>query len=945
MGDVTLQFAVNATATYASVSYLQGQAASSAGGSGGSIGPKNEDLKPVRIVEGAPKQRFTGRHARVNGTIVYSKKKEHKQKISAGGGGGGKGGGGSGVSQTSYTYTADLVVAFGEAFEGTDGLSKIHRIDRIKANGKRIWEFGKEDQYDNLWDSVVISLGADDANVQSWLEDIFGVDKVPGFRGTAVAYIRGLKLDDWAGNFPQQIDAVLQPNPGPFSVGDAVHAIWSRIEGRDPDDDIDTSAFTGANLSPDSEDGVSPMLGLQVDGFESPLRMIETLMSAYDGQAQPREGKLHFFDRGTEPVIVVDAGDLEAVSDAPSHDRPALLEDRSDFSIPSEITLSYRDPESGYQVASVRESINDAPPGQNAASVDLPIVLSRKAARQVARRRLYEPMQLRGEMTFRVPWSRYCHGLAGDVWAVPKDGQVFYVRALEVTRGANWTLEVHGTVDDVRNGADPILSSAAGNLGSVPVVDDDPEDGVSTDEDELEDLLEAYVPPEVTTIALNLPAQKKDHLDEAVITFGVCAKDPSAAWVSHRLFVSEKADGPYYEVKKGAAQSEAVMGKVLNVKWKGTNTFYLRDDQPGVGGFRGWDEETELTVLCYEGELESAPSKLEVYSERKYWLAFANGEILAYRTSTPVAGTTHDLTGLGMEVGGTGFFLKRNNAGVDFTTILAIGDYIQVVGLGEAANKTLLRRVEGLLADTIAFSLTGTEPLTPEGPVADTVKLSMAVNPGVFKLTGLLRGLLDTGDHCQHPTIASAYDAEEWISLDPDNLTFVKRSHGKIGQLLYYKALPFGLDLADGIEQSIEITGESFRPFRPAAFQAYRDGTGPTNRNVKLKWRHRTRAPFQSPWKKEPHHLVLEFEPDRYVIEVYASSAMAALLATIKVTAADEDHGDDQFPDYRTHNFSEAQQAAAAGGSVLGNALFFRIRQVGKVLKQGNWSTCEIGAA
>jgi len=936
MGNVTFQFAANAAATYAAASYINSQQASE---SGKVDGQRNDDLKPARVTEGAPKWRFTGRHARVNGTIVYSRKKEHKQKISAGGGGGGKGGGGGGVSSTQYTYTADLVVAFGEAFEGTDGLSKIHRVDRIKANGKRIWEFGKEDQYDKLWDSVVISLGGDDANVQAWLEDIFGTDKVPGFRGTVVAYIRGLRLDDWGGNFPQQIDAVLQPNPSPFHVGDAVRAIWSRIKDRDPDDDIDTSAATGANLSPEQEDSVYPMLGLQVDGYESPLRMIETLMATYDIQAQPREGKLHFFDRGTEPVIVVDAADLEAVTGEPSRDRPALLEDRSDFSVPSELTLGYRDPKSGYQVASVHETINDAPPGENAASADLPVVLSRKAARMVARRRLYEPLQLRDELSFRVPWAKYSHGLAGDVWAVPKDGQVFYVRALKAERGADWSYEIRGTVDDVRNGAEPILSSSAGNLGNVPVVDDDPEDGVLSDEDELDDLLEAYVPPDVTAIALNLPPLKKDHLDEAVIAFGVCAKDPSAAWISHRIFVAEVSGGPYYEVKKGAAQSEAVMGKVLNVAWKGANYFYLRDTGAGRGGY--WDEETELTVLCCEGELASAPSKLDVYSDRRYWLAFANGEVLAYRTSTPLSGTTHDLTGLGMEVGGTGFFLKRNNAGVDFTTILAVGDYIQVVGFGEAANKTLLRRVDGLLADTIAFSITDTEPLTPEGPVADTVKISLAVNPGVFKLTGLLRGLMDTGDHCAHPVVSTAYASEEWLQLDPDNLTFVKRSTGKVGKTLYFKPLPYGQDLVDATERSIEITGESMRPFRPARFQAYRDGTGPTGKNVKLRWYHRTRAPFQSPWKKEPHHLVLEFEPDRYVIEVYASSAMASLLATIKVTAADEDHGDDQFPTYRTHNFSESQQSSAG---TLGQAFFFRIRQVGKALKQGNWATCEIGA-
>lgn len=942
MGDVTLQFAVNAVATYAAVSYINSQQASD---SNKVDGQKNDDLKPVRVTEGAPKWRFCGRHARVNGTVVYSKRYEIKEKISAGGGGGGKGGGGGAVSQTTYRYEADLVVCFGEAFEGTDGLSKVHRVDRIKCNGQRIWEYGKEDQYDKLWEDVTISLGGDDANVQAWLEDIKGADKVPGFRGTVTVYIQRLRLDDWGGQMPQQIDAVLQPNPAPFDVGDAVHAIWSRIEGRDPDEDIDTTEATGVNLAPDTEDSVYPMRGLQVDGFESPLRMIETLMATYDIQACEWEGKLHFYDRGSEPVIAVDAGDLEAVERTPGRDRPAELEGRSDYSVPSELVLSYRDTETGYQVASVHERINDAPPGQNAASADLPVVLTRKQARMVARRRLYEPLQLRDELKFRVPWVRYFEGRAGRVFAVPFEGQVYYVRALSCERGANWSMEVHGTVDDVRNGADPILSTSAGNLGNVPIVDDDPEDGESSDEDELEDLLEAYVPPEVTAIALSLPALKKDHLDEAVVTFGVCARDPSAAWVSHRLFVAEKSGGPYYEVKKGAAQSEAVMGKVLNVKWKGTNTFYLRDDQPGVGGFRGWDEETELTVICYEGELASAPSKLEVYSERRYWMAFANGEILAYRTSTPVGGTVHDLTGMGMEVGSTGFFLERTGSGVDFTTILAIGDYIQVVGFDEATNKTLLRRIAGLDANTLVFSLTDDEPLTPEGPVDATKKILLTVNPGVFKLTGLLRGLLDTGDHCQHPTVSTAYDAEEWISLDPDNLTFVKRSSGKVGQTLYYKALPFGMDLVDAVERSVEITGESFRPFRPAHFEAYRDGTGPTNKNVKLRWYHRTRAPFQSPWKKEPHHLILEFEPDRYVIEVYASSAMAALLETIKVTASDEDHGDDQFPGYRTHNFSESQQSGASGGNILGDALFFRIRQVGKVLKQGNWATCEIGAA
>lgn len=909
-----------------------------------------EDRNHVEYSPGSPIWKFCGRRARINGTIIWvSKIKEHKKTQSAGGGGGGKGGGGGGASFATYSYTADLAVLWGEGVRRTDGAGEIAAIRTVLANSRAIWKLNKEDQYDDMWDSFVNRLGTATQPPADMLEDEFGVGKVSAHRGFVVSYIYDLDLTPFGNALPGVLQAVVEPNASPYSVADAIADYWNSVPGRSAAADIDVTLATGANMQADTEDAVPPFRGMQEQGPTSVRKSIETICAAYDVTAQQRDGKIYFFDRGLESIITVDADDLEP-SDvgSPSRGMPIDIVDRDDTILPSALVVNFRDPKKRFQKNSVSFSMNDV--GENIVSVDLPMVLDRKTARRVAQRRLAEAYQQRQEASFKVPF-KYAHGQEGDIWAVPMEGQVYYIRATKIDIGADFRIAVTGTVDDVRTGTDPIYSSAAGNLGQIPDFDEDPEDGAGDEADEdgeVDELPENYIAPALEVDMANVPALTKPQMHIAAWLYGHCAEDRSKEWISARLFVSDSPDGPWNEVEKGKVESESELGYVRRVlKSDGTEVSTWSDFAVVARDCEAWDTEHTLRVAMFDGELESAESREQVYSNTRFWLKVGD-EIIGYRASAAVTPTVVDLTGMGAEIAhgaGPDFqpFLKLNSApgGFDFDDYADGLDYVTVEGFSEPKNAKFGKRVKSgpVNPTNLVFDLLVGDDLTDEGPVADDVRITLTVNPGTYDLTDLLRAIRDTGDHSTEHGPAS-HELELVTRLDMDALSVVKRSIGKINDTFYYKALPAGVDLADAPVVAVTLEGEGLRPFAPAHFAARRDGTGAAGKNVKFRWWHRTRQPFTSWMPKQATQLFEEGKVERYKLRIYSDSALTVLEREVEIVAPD-DHEGDEFPAVRTYNYTEGQQTT---DGVLGAALWAEVWQVGAVVKRGNSAFTSIGA-
>lgn len=942
-------FAIAAASTYIAVNggLFGGEQSKGAVDVGGNLDDRNH----TEYSPGSPIWKFCGRRARINGTIIWvSKIKEHKKTQSAGGGGGGKGGGGGGGSFATYSYTADIAVLWGEGVRRTDGAGEIAAIRTVLANSRAIWKLNKEDQYDDMWDSFVNRLGTATQPPADMLEDEFGVGKVSAHRGFVVSYIYDLDLTPFGNALPGVLQAVVEPNASPYSVADAIADYWNSVPGRSAAADIDVTQATGANMQADTEDSVPPFRGMQEQGPTSVRKSIETICAAYDVTAQQRDGKIYFFDRGLESIITVDADDLEP-SDvgSPSRGMPIDIVDRDDTILPSALVVNFRDPKKRFQKNSVSFSMNDV--GENIVSVDLPMVLDRKTARRVAQRRLAEAYQQRQEASFKVPF-KYANGQEGDIWAVPMEGQVYYIRATKIDIGADFRIAVTGTVDDVRTGTDPIYSSAAGNLGQIPDFDEDPEDGAGDEADadgEVDELPENYVVPSLHSTMANVPALTKAQMHVAGWLYGHCAEDVTKVWASARLFLSQDSNGPWNEVEKGKVESESAIGFVQSVKKADGTELYALPEIATAMDCEVWDTEHTMRVAMMDGALESAEDREQVYQSTKFWL-LVDEEIIGFRVATPVVPVVLDLTGMGATItattvlGVTRYTLSLDHPpmGFDFTADVGPWDYVTVEGFTFLQNLKFGKKTikpDETTADAIVFDADIGDALLDEGPVADDVKIALKVNPNCYDLSDLLRGLRDTGDHTDHDSSRIEFVTH----LDLDQLTLIKRSIGKIGETFTYKAVPTKQDLADvGVGAAI-LEGEGLRPFRPAAFRANRDGTGPTGKNVKFEWWWRTRQPFTACWPKHAIPLFEEGQTERYVLRIYDAATMldGDLVHEVEVVAPNDHDGKDEFPAKRTYNFTEGLQTTAG---VLGDALWAEVYQVGGAVKQGNISSTSIGA-
>lgn len=942
--EVAAQVVVSQATQAATSALLGGETASAAGGT--QAGAKLSDLRAVKMNEGAPMWMFSGRRARVNGCVIFCSKIKEKEVVTAIG---------PGMEQISFEYSVDIAIAWGQAAGGLDGFGKVNAIRQVILGGRTVWKVGKEDKYDDQWDEFDNSLGGQNVDPSEMIEDSKGAKRTSGYRNTAVSYIDGLALADFGNAIPTVADAILEPNPAPYKVSDALRDWWSRVPGRDADRDIDVSDVTGSNMIPEQEGGSYVFRGVQVEGPTPIGKTIAMIEAAYDVTHQHRNGVLCFFDRGKEGVIEVDAGDL-ATADPGSADtaRPLELTSLDNTALPSQLIVNYLDPKARYQRASASHFVNNAPAGQNVVTIDLPMVLTKKAARRIAKRRALEPYRLKFEAKFSVPWGRYMHGLEADLWAVPFDGQVYYVRALSVTLGANWRIEVRGMVEEIRTGTDPILSSAAGNLEDIDNHDDDPDDDPDQEDPDTENGAQ-YTPPLMVKAIADAPPFTEGQADKCGFLYQHCAEDPGKRWKSARVFIAPEADGPYHDLGDGL-RHESPIGRVLGAYKNGVYQSTIPDaPEAAWGNFP--DLDTKIRVQMHEGALETADDWLAVYGGENR--AIVGGEIIQWLTATPEVEQTIELTGLGMQVVAPNL-IKRTVAGIDFTTVVEVGNYVGVTGFLENANEAIYLKATAVVADQITLDVSslsgGLFPtLVNEGPLAADTVIELRVSTGIYVISGLLRGQMDTADH------AATHAVGELFMVQEQGVTkFIEQPTGKIGKDRWIKAVPKRATKNDVAPVGFTLAGECLRPWRPAYVHAFRgdDGTkgatrglgdapggsstpgtgqGTASADITLYCLHRTRLPGQDPTATENHPLVHERKIDLYRIEVSKTSSFATIVRTVDVEAPDDHDESDDTPGYRKWTYTAAQQSS--DGFFLTDGVYLRIQQRGGIKKNGNSET------
>lgn len=876
------------------------------------------EVQTAHSSDGAKMWRGYGRRGRIAGTIIWAQEPIHYTEDVAL----------DGIETTVDRYKANFAVAWGQSFAGTDGIGRVSDIIAVMASGKVIWKKNKNSKYDHRWKSWQNYNGGASQSKDSFLQGKLGNNKVSAFRNTALSVIEELRLEDIGGAIPQILEAIVEWDSGTPTLPGAVTAIWNRRPGASASTELDLTKLTGRNTIADTGGGTYPFQGVQYEGPKPISEMLEDLEIAYDLTIRHNGSKLQIMDRGSEDVIPIVQGHLGCAEGLADSRRPITVLEVEPRKQPSAVIVQYRAKNHGYQRATEDYPIANAPPGENKAQWEYPGVLLPKEARRIAKRRAIEAYRVGKEVSGITLPPDYMDALCGDLIPVTLEGQNYYVRIQQITRGANEVIEIDGVVEQVRGSEDEIIVSSDGELGANE--DDDP----SNDDDPLiddpeEDDVDGYLPSTLRVAPMNLPPLFKDaHAKTSGIYYAHAPEDPLATWKGAKAYRSWKASGGYSIMSSALAESD--MGIAL-------------EEMPDSSAARLQilDTATRLRVQMFRGAPVSRV-RSDVESGMN-WVAIGDAsenrwEICAFLDAEPEDEQEFDLTSTGLNI--ISAYQLGKSGGTSFVTMgITDGAWVRVRGFSaNGENVDFFRRVETVAANLLEFDPAG-EPLVEEGPLASGVAASIATNSGVYVLSNWFRGMRDTSDHAGEHVVGDLV-----VFLDGAT-NFEPMPKAKIGKKAKFKSVPKGQTLGDVNPHELKYVAETLRPFRPCWFLWKRtfvdmDGDDPRH-DLEISWVHRSRFPFPDPTTSQvpPHELDAEGKTHHYKVKIYSDSDRTTLVRSFDVDGVLDDHEPGESPQRVTKAYTVAQQEA---DGVLGDPLWLTIWQVGAIVPDGNQLFAEI---
>ena len=847
--------------------------------------------KPVAATAGAPMPRYTGRKVRVPGTVIYvSNYKIDKDKESSGGGKGAPG-----ATVTAITVKVDIAVAFGQAYYGTNGGGRAWKIGAVLANAKAVWKDAKPNQNDDRYDSISVYHGGTTQGPDSVLEGIKGTGKVPGFRDTVVVVIEDFELTDFGNSVPSTWEALVREvddDTTPKTVSDAIEDVWSRIPDR-TSAELDTTQASGANIV---ENGMTSKIttdghfwGLLTEGYVSPKEILNQIAVGYDLLAKQQGSKLVFLDRGDESIVTVTAGHLGTASGKSDTGRPVALRAASEKKLPSKVDVHY------YTVKSFRRGTRtiflegENVSHESAASVSLPLVFIKKAAKRLGRRILWRAHRDVLEARVTLP-PRYVHVEETDILAVPFEGEMLYVQVHVKTTGHDFSVVCEGPVIERRNANDAILTSIPGDVTTDDTDDDDdPGDEDEETDEETDNDPEDYDKDPLEFELIAMPPIGEDDAAHYGAHGVLCMRDPDSAFKSASLWVSNTINGDYKKIKSQKFHSEAQMGYAMTAL----------DPSDGSGAYL--DRENTVKVQMLEGALTSITSaqlftafgkknEIQIGDER---IRFQNATALTpfETTVTATVGSLNAVT---------------RSTGSWFTDGFAVGQFVKMSGFENEENDG----VRQILAATASqLTLSGVDTMTTEGPTSNVT--FEAYFTGAYELDTLVRGIADTQDHDDHDP-PSAVNREPVFPIEIAGVEFWEYGIAKVGKNKAFKAVPKGVAESAVAGVVHGLPAESTRPFRPAHVHYLRD-VGEFSEQTGIRWCHVTRLPDQQPDATTFHPLVGPSEQKEvYLISIYGDSLLTDLKRTQKVTY--DDHDDNEVRQWYYTTSMQTDDFAAVDG-------------------------------
>lgn len=199
------------------------------------------------------------------------------------------------------------------------------------------------------------------------------------------------------------------------------------------------------------------------------------------------------------------------------------------------------------------------------------------------------------------------------------------------------------------------------------------------------------------------------------------------------------------------------------------------------------------------------------------------------------------------------------------------------VGEGQLASSTASAMYADLTANVL---LVGSEVVR--------FRNAAMVSPGVYTLSGFIRGFRGTG------WASTGHSAlERCVLLRTTGLRRISTQASQINVPREVEVVTFNKPLSSATPEAFTDTGVALKPFAPTDLRASRDGSG----NIEASWKRQTRLSFRflSPGIDPPLGEVVE----AYDAEIYAEGSYASVVRTFSVTSPMFDYtAADQMSDF-----------------------------------------------
>ncbi|MFG0316428.1 MAG: phage tail protein, partial [Planctomycetota bacterium JB042] len=596
------------------------------GGDGDEQGSINEIAKDkipegklLATSEGAPMNFVMGDdRIRVPLVVFYAEKATvHKKTVK---------GEGKGAPSTSFeTLEIDCAYSMGSAYDpnpsdGKSGHGRIEGFRRIWLAGKIVYHSASPSKGKKHYDSLKLTRAGDTASAPEIITDEKGVNNVPAFRGQNFFEVENLKMtESFGGGFPQKGEALVKPNVGPFTIADAITALWRFADVSTSL--LDVSEVTGQNTV--SSGTVGQVRGYFRTGYHNVAQALRELLFVYDVTAQEEGGVVRFLDRGYEDIVEVDWQDLGVLSG--NTGKPIRFYDDPDAQTPGEVTFAFQSQKNKWQ-RTTRTARRFGTPYDQKVEIGVNINLEPKEGMRVARRRLWGPTIESRVAVWSLPQS-YNHLQAADIMAVAFPatapvfaGQRFYIRVLDRTVGNDWQYEFRGTLLYTQSADDDLLPDLS-NIFTFEEEEEEEDSDVGEVDDEDEELEDP--PAKIHPILADIPPLRftATEVDQPGHYFAHAVEDVAEEFTGSVFYKAKSNVDSKYKATSIAMPPEGIVGFADTVLPAAT-----------VAAFTGAiDTNGTVDVTVYEGTLGSATLEDVLASETPVNWALLGTEIIAFR--------------------------------------------------------------------------------------------------------------------------------------------------------------------------------------------------------------------------------------------------------------------------------------------------------------------------